>query len=133
MFSTSSPDDYLRQLRDLGAIIAVPEPDGDFLVFRDLKVRPLVGRKENGSQLPKIQYSDNDERTITGFVRLLGLRTTPPYFMAFFDQDLEDELRELEQRHYKGPESNIVQTFFQFERMANGKYKPRFKDIKTTR
>jgi hypothetical protein len=133
LFTTSSPEDYLRQLRDLGAIIAVPESSGSFLVFRDLNVRPLVGRIETGGELPKIQYSDDDPRTIQGFVKLLGLRSVPPYFMAFFDPKLEEELRSLEKRAYSGDESRIVQTTFQFERQPNGKYKPRVREVKTSR
>jgi hypothetical protein len=130
LFSTSSPEDYLHQLRDLHAIIAVPEPNGKFLVFRDLGVRPLVGRVESGDELPKIQYSDNDQRTIAGFTHLLGLRRTPPYFMAFFSDDLEQQLRELERQKYSGSENNIIQTVFQFDRIGNGQYRPHVRDIR---
>jgi hypothetical protein len=130
LFTTSSSEDYLHQLRDLGAIIAIPEPDGQFLVFRDLRVTPLVGRLESGAQLPQISYSDNEERSVAGFARLLHLKTTPQFFMAFFDEKLERELRDLEKRRYSGDESNIVQTFFQFDRIGNGKYKPRVRDIR---
>jgi hypothetical protein len=130
LFTTSSPLDYLHQLRDLGAIIAIPEPDGRFLVFRDLKVTPLVGRIESGAELPLISYSDNEPASVSGLAKLLHLRSTPAFFMAFFDQKLENQLLELEKRQYSGDENNIAATFFQFDRIGNGKFRPRVREIR---
>ena len=36
LFTTLNGQDYLRQLRALGVILAVPQPDGQYLVFRSL-------------------------------------------------------------------------------------------------
>jgi hypothetical protein len=114
-FSTLGGEDYLKQMRGLGAILAVPQLKGDkqieYLVIRDIK-RNAVAKREDVSKLNRIFWIDNEPRSVLTVAKALGLRNPPPFFVAFFPPELEERLRQLEQQAYSGDEDRIVETHF---------------------
>ena len=47
LFDTRDGDEYAEQLRALGAILAVPGKDREYLVIRDLSKRPVTGQVQS--------------------------------------------------------------------------------------
>lgn len=131
IFRTNSGGDYLKQLQDLGATLATPESNDEFLVFRDLHKRPVIGRKEDlGTFQGVLRWIDDRPDSVEALARSMGLRFKPPYIVAFFQPTLESQLRELERQHYKGDESNIEETTFRIESRPGGRYVPTFQNIR---
>jgi hypothetical protein len=60
----------------------------------------------------------------------MGLKFRPPYIVAFFPVELEQELRRLEMQRYAGDEHNIEETTFRIEQRPNGKYVPRIDTLR---
>ncbi len=112
VFNTRNGGDYLRQLSLLGATLAVPEPDGQYRVYRDL--RPgSQGEIEDLATIKSIYWIDDRPESVNGLMAALGVRTNPPHFVAFFPQNLEDKLAKLE-HDYKGlSEDQIHSTRFE--------------------
>jgi hypothetical protein len=112
-FSTTGGADYLRQLHKLGAYLGVPK------ITRDNQIEYLVTRNpekpqlkhENVSKLNRIFWFDHEPRSVLGMAKALGI-STPPFFVAFFPETLEDRLRKLEQQAYSGDEDRIIATHF---------------------
>jgi hypothetical protein len=98
-FKTQNGEDYLRQLRDLkpgnGAILAVPLADGQFEIIRDLSKRPAVGQVEDVKQINRIFWIDDKPDSVAVLARTLQIHQ-PPYFVAFFPVELEEELKRIE-------------------------------------
>jgi hypothetical protein len=116
-------EDYLRQLRALGAILAIPQDDGQFLVIRDLGKRPAAGQIEDISQINRIYWVDDKPHSVQPLAFALGLQQRPRVIAAFFPEKLEKELLEKEARRFRGPEDEIHETKFQV--MARrGSYEP---------
>jgi hypothetical protein len=114
-FNTIGGNDYLKQMRGLGAILAVPllrgENQIEYLVIRD--IRPgATGKLEDIGKLNRIFWIDSDPRSVMTVAKALGLRNPPPYMAAFFPPELEERLRQLEQQAYSGDEDRIVETHF---------------------
>jgi hypothetical protein len=125
IFRTHSGLDYLKQLQDLGAVLATPESNDEYLVYRDLGRRPVVGRKEDiGSLGGRLRWIDDRADSVPALAMSMGLRFKPPYIVAFFPEKLEQELRSLEKQKYAGDENNIEETTFRIEQRPNGKYVP---------
>ncbi len=132
IFRTYSGADYLKQLHDLNATLAVPEGDGEFLVFRDLGKRPYIGHKEQAGSVGGIRWTDDRADSVPALARSLGLKHQPPYIMAFFKGDLEAELRRLEKQRFSGDENLIEETIFRVVQ-RNGRYVPEVADLKYKR
>src|SRR5262249_37242501 len=115
--------DYLRQLQHLGAIVAIQQPGGGFLVYRDLSSKPLKGELEDISGINRIYWVDDKPHSVQSLARAMGIFPPPPYIAAFFPERVEKELRRKEELHYRGNEDNIEETRFQVVRRGT-KYEP---------
>jgi hypothetical protein len=115
IFNTRDGGDYLRQLNGLGAILAVPGPDGQYLVIRDLMKRPVDMKPEELSTLDRIYWIDDRPQSVMSLARSLGLSLKPDHVAAFFPQQLEKQLLDLElKRLPRGrSEDEIMETKFQ--------------------
>jgi len=111
IFDTRSGYDYLRQLRGLEAILAVPEPGGRHLVFRKLDPHPR-GKYEDIEAIPGLHWFDSKPDSVRSLAMALGIETMPEYIIAFFPPSLEEQLRDLEQRAFSGEEDDIDETYF---------------------
>jgi hypothetical protein len=112
VFNTRSGADYLRQLALLQAIIAIPEPDGQYRVYRVLQ-RGAMSKIEDLSDIKSIYWIDDRPESVRGLCDALGVPGQPQHFVAFFPQALEDRLAQLE-RDYRGlREDQIHSTRFE--------------------
>jgi len=123
-FNTQNGVDYLNQLNGLGAIVAIPQDAGRFLVIRDLK-NPRSAQVEDISSINRIYWVDNKPQSVQSLVTALGLREVPPFFAAFFPKELEAKLLEremafLKQRYGKTDEHLIHETKFDVLRGGGG-------------
>jgi hypothetical protein len=101
-FTVAGPEDHLRQFAGLGAILAVPDSDGRYHVYRELSRRPRVGRVEDISKIDRIWFIDAKAETVTAIARLLGMPGQPAKLIAFFPRKLEEEMAALESDWYAG-------------------------------
>jgi tRNA A-37 threonylcarbamoyl transferase component Bud32 len=127
-FTTAHGADYLRQLRSIkpgsGGILAYPVDGERFRVIRDLAERPAEGKIEDLHQIKRIFWIDDKPGTVADLAGALGIKT-PPYFVAFFPPELEDELARLEREKAGGAkEDDIDKTVFEVVRDGND-YRPR--------
>ena len=129
IFRTHSGADYLKQLQDLGAVLATPESNEEFLVFRDLWKRPLVGRREDVGKEKGLRWIDDRADSVPELARSMGLKYRPAYVIAFFPLELEDMLRKIEAQHFRGDEAQIEETVFRIEQRPGGKYVPVYQDM----
>lgn len=124
IFNTRDGNDYRRQLAGLGAILAVPDPSGEYKVIRDLNKRPAEGKVEDLSDIKRIFWVDDQPQSIGPLGQALGLNPLPTRVVAFFPEKLEEELLALE-KAFKGKEEHeIKETRFRVERRGNA-YVPR--------
>jgi hypothetical protein len=124
IFNTINGNDYLSQLRELGAILAIPDPaGGGYLVIRDLRHLPAQGQKENLDKIQRIFWIDNQPHSVAALSRALQLRDTPPHIIAFFPESLEKELLDKELRFRGRREDQIKETQFRVKRRG-GTYEP---------
>jgi hypothetical protein len=118
-FRVNGPEDHLRQFAALGAILAVPLPNGTFQVFRDLNRRPPIGRVEDLAHLNRIWWSDRNPDTIMGLSQVLRVRPGPVLF-AFFPQSLEERLAQME-KEYRGQQNEeLIQEKMRFQVVPSG-------------
>ncbi|MBI3763872.1 MAG: hypothetical protein HY260_18670, partial [Chloroflexi bacterium] len=99
IFNPRSGSTYARQLSDLGAIIAIPGPNGEqdpWYVFRNLNQRPVSGQLETVKEFAQIRWLDNKTESVTSLCQELGISPAPVTFVAFFPAELEKELYRLE-------------------------------------
>ena len=115
-FRVMTPEDHLRQFAALGAILAVPDPQGRYHVFRDLDRR--VGRVEDLSNINRIWFIDRNPETVAGISSLLRM-PQPPVLIAFFPQALEKRMAEMEQR-YRGQREDDIREKFVFQVVPRG-------------
>jgi Tol biopolymer transport system component/biopolymer transport protein ExbD len=114
IFNTLNGQDYLRQLNDLGAILAVPGADDKYLVIRDLLRRPAEMKAENLAGLDRIYWVDDKPQSVQGLATAMALSQTPKHIVALFPQKLERELLDKELMHLgnRGSEDSIAETRF---------------------
>jgi hypothetical protein len=129
IFNTTDGYDYARQLAALGAILAAPGPDGQYIVYRDLARRPVKGKVENLEEINRIFWVDDRPMSVGPLGTALGLRPPPQRVVAFFPTSLEEKLLELE-RVYSGgkSEDQIKETRFRVVRNATGRG-PKFRPM----
>jgi hypothetical protein len=129
LFNTRDGRDYRKQLADLSAnmpektIIAVPQPDGQYLVFRDLAQEPPVGRIEDIAEIKRIFWVDEKPESVQSLASAMGIHRPPPYMVVFFPEDLERKLLRLELNYGGRTEEQIQETRFQIVNRG-GLYEP---------
>jgi hypothetical protein len=133
-FEVSTGEEYLRQLADLGAILAVPAPgqQGKYVIYRDLNRRPVQGNVESLAGMNRIFWRDEKPRAMESLANAMGLDRIPDEIIAFFPVELESKLAKLEHGAYPGPEDNIQETLFRIVR-EGGHYEPKLERVKTKR
>jgi hypothetical protein len=120
MFNTFNGEDYLAQLRDLGAFLAIPDQQGGgYLVIRDLKQIPARPEKEDAAKIKRIWWIDDKPPSVESLARALRLFQPPPQFVAFFPEKFEQELLEKELKYRGKREGEIKETRFQMVRRGN--------------
>jgi hypothetical protein len=113
-FQVTGPIDHLRQFAALGAILAVPEPEGGFRIFKNLSAWP-------GLKAPMVAENRHpaSERveTLVDIHRIgFAVLGTPqaPYLLAFFPTELEEKMARLEwQFHHRREQDIHSKTYFQ--------------------
>jgi hypothetical protein len=125
-FDTRSGNDYLAQLRGLGAYIAVPkDAEGkDYYLIRDLSQKPAKLLDEDVRELQRIFWIDDKPQSVAAIAQALGLREVPSHFVAFMPKELEEKLFKLELKFKGLREDDIFETKFDVVRQG-GRYEPR--------
>jgi hypothetical protein len=126
LFNTQTGEDYVRQLRGLGAILAVPVKEGDrpeYRLVRNLSRRPAQLLDEDLSQIKRIYWTDNNPRSVQEVMSTLGLRERPSHFVAFMPQELEQKLLRLEKAYSGLEEDQIHETKFRIAERG-GQFEP---------
>lgn len=114
--------DYLQQLRALGAILAIPLENDQFMVYHLEKSNQ--GKIEDISQINRIYWVDNRPQSVQGLAMAMGIRPPPVQVVAFFPIKLEQELEDKEKKALR-PGANvdeIVETKFVVMSRTGGKY-----------
>jgi hypothetical protein len=127
VFSTYNGQDYAKQLKSLGAYLAIPDPadQAQFLVIRDLGARPAHGQREDVSGIKRIFWIDDKPQSVQSLATALQLRPIPPRIVAFFPEELERKLLRLELSFAGRREEDIRETRFEIILVRPGHYEPR--------
>lgn len=133
-FTANNGSEYLAQLRDLGAILAIPvsETKGfDYRIVRDLKFGGNL-LKEDLSKIQRIYWIDDRPHSVRDIVMALGLKLPriPSRFVAFMPEALEQQLYDMERSYAENVlgmkpfnEDRIDETTFRVVRTPKG-HKP---------
>jgi hypothetical protein len=121
-FRTSDGRDYLMQLAAMKATVAVPEPSDwkELRAFNQLDGKGK-GVPFNRRDLPSLHFIDDQADSAGKVARALGLDYSPPFFVAFFTKEVEEELAEKERRFKGRKEGEIYSTEFNVI-VRDGKY-----------
>jgi len=124
VFDTKNGDDYRKQLEALGAILAIPEKDGQYRVIRHL-TPPVKPEAEDLRNLQRIFWVDDNAQSVRNLAGALQLPDVPPHIVAFFPAELEQKLTELE-RKFAGnrPVANLKETRIHIQLNKRGIYEP---------
>src|SRR5262249_23045437 len=133
-FSANSGQEYISQLRGLGAQLAIPVSEGPPPVYKIVENKDLrPGAKLVDKDLATIQqiyWIDDDPKSVQDVLTYLGLRGyRPSRFVAFLPQKLEGELFNMERNHVEKKlrrafdEDKIDETQFRVVN-AGGSWKP---------
>jgi hypothetical protein len=122
-FNTFDGRDYLTQLSELGAILAIPQPQGGYKVIRDLRKIPADGEIEDLDTIKRIFWIDDKPESVQSLSMALRLPFPPPHFVAFFPESLEQDLADKERKYRNREEHQIKETRFRVVRRT-GKYVP---------
>jgi hypothetical protein len=131
-FPTSNPQDYVRQLNGLGAILAIPlddSPTPNYKVVRDLMARPAKLLDEDLSEIKRIYWIDDNPTNVRDVMETLGISLRPPRFVAFMPVSLEKKLFDMEKEHMikkygSFDEERLYETRFRVVPGSGGKYEP---------
>ncbi len=124
-FDTENGDEYLRQLRGLGAVLAIPKGDKDneYAMIRDPGARPPKLLDEDLSKIERIYWIDDKPSSVARLVHALGLTKVPGHFVAFLPKEVEEKLFREELKYKDRKEDQIFSTRFRVRR-ENGQYVP---------
>jgi len=114
--------DYLRQFAALQAILAIPDPDGRFYVYRDLSVQPPQGRLERLEDLSSMDrhwFTDDKPETVAAFGRELNLPFTPRVVIVFLPKALEERLARMEEQ-FRGQKEDAIRRSIHFKVVPRG-------------
>jgi hypothetical protein len=123
VFDTRSGEDYLSQLAGLGAILAVPSGNDEYVFYRNLSLRPPQSEPGQLWRMNQIYWTDDQAHSVRNLSTALGLTYVPGHIIAFFPVELEKKLLEKERQAYSGNEENIRETNFRIQRKG-GRYEP---------
>jgi hypothetical protein len=135
-FTANSGLEYVKQLRELGAILAFPMADGpnpEYQLVRDLRP-PAKLVREDLSNIQRIYWIDDKPQSVRDVVQALGLRIQPHRFVAFMPEELEADLYRMEKNYVekvkrqKFNEELIEETHF-YVVFKNGKYRPELQSV----
>jgi hypothetical protein len=121
-FNTLNGNDYRRQLAGLGAILAFPQPDGGYIVYRDLRA-PAKGEVEDIATIKRIFWVDEKKDSIRSLAAAMEVPVPDGPIVAFFPQELEAELLRKELTYKGKKEEDIKETHFKIS-PRGGKYVP---------
>jgi hypothetical protein len=101
-FTANTGQEYLKQLRGLGAILAIPVREGEepqYKVIRDLRSgAPLLD--EDLSKIQRIYWIDDKPSSVRDIMMALGHpELRPNRFVAFMPEKLEAELFRMEKNY----------------------------------
>jgi hypothetical protein len=118
-FKKSTCAEYVKQMQELGAILAFPTEKEEYVVVRDLSKRPAEPKEaktEDIGKMNRIYWFDKDVESVRSVCKLLGIKGSPEYFIAFFPKKLENELYEKELKYKNRKEDEIQETKFKVRR-----------------
>jgi hypothetical protein len=111
-FNTFNGNDYRRQLAGLGAILAFPQPEGGYMVYRDLNQKPAKGEVEDIASIKRIFWVDEKKDSIRSLADAMGVPVPDGPIVAFFPEKLEAELLRKELAYKGKKEEDIKETHF---------------------
>jgi hypothetical protein len=120
IFDTRDGNDYLRQLRTLGATLAVKDRAGGYFVIRDFDQSPPRGVPADINLIPGLHWLDSKPDSVRSLAVALGLERIPDHVIAFFPTQFENRLRELEKRLGAIDEEKIKETTFRVVKRGRG-------------
>ncbi len=111
-FDARGPVDHLNQFAGLGAILAVPEEDGGFRVFSELRVRKPRGVHMNDLEpINRLGFADQEPDTVSGIARELDMPPAP-YLLMFLPKELEEKMHLLEEAYRDAKEKQIREKMY---------------------
>lgn len=128
-FSTYDGNDYLKQLEDLGAKLAIPlKSQGQkYLLINDLTRPSKTETVEDLGKLGLISWTDDSKNSIEGLTKTLKIKEKPTKVIAFFPLELEERLAKMElayaERNGHKTVDEIGETVFQVKGVKS-KYQP---------
>jgi hypothetical protein len=121
-FNTLNGNDYRRQLAGLGAILAFPQPDGGYMIYRDLRA-PAKGEVEDIASIKRIFWVDEKKDSIRSLAAAMEVPVPDGPIVAFFPEKLEAELLRKELNYRNKKEEDIKETHFKIN-VRGGNYIP---------
>lgn len=121
----TSGEEYVEKLGKLDSMIAFPEGNGQFRLFRDLKGKSATVETSTGlSKLNRIWWLNNDPEAVGALAQALGMTTSPGRAYIFVPISLEQALLKKELDTSKMTEAQLNErkmlTTFTVEKAGNG-------------
>ena len=112
-FDTNSGQDYLDQLTAMQAKIIMPQPPGwrSANLIKDL-TKPNNGESIDVSSIREMHFIDDRNESVLSVSEALGLKFRPPYFIAVFPKDIEDQLAAREAAYRNRDPKTVASTTF---------------------
>jgi hypothetical protein len=120
----NSGPEFVRKLRALGAILAIPKFP-NYVIVRDLSLsrRPPPLLVEDLSAIRAIFWINQDPKTVGDVMSALGIAQKADHFAAFISPKVEEQLYTLEKKKYNLSENQIERTEFRLRAKGVG-YEP---------
>jgi hypothetical protein len=112
-FNTANGNDYRTQLASIGALLAIADGKGGYLVIRNLNRRPAKPVSADLKKIRRVFWIDSNAQSVKGLAAALGLNETPREFIAYFPESLETYLLKKELRYAGRKEADIAETTFE--------------------
>jgi len=118
-FTTESGEDYLRQLNYLGAVLFVEVPGEPTRMYKHLDRKPVPAEQEDPDIRKRLSWTDTNPASVGPLAQAMGIDRTPSRIVAYFPQELEDQLLKKELRYHGRPENKIQSTIFQLLKLGS--------------
>lgn len=118
-FGDITEEEYVKQMQELGAILAFPTAKNEYRVVRELSKRPVEEKAEDIAKINRIYWFDKKAESVRSVCKLLGIKGSPDYFIAFFPEKLENELFDKELKYKNLKEDDIQETKFKVIRRGD--------------